>query len=107
MSSQDQDPGTARRRAEILNALGLHLRPADKFVRLAHQFQSEIRVFLNDREINGKSILDLTTLAAERGSVLELVARGADAEAAVDALAALILARFHEDDDGQSVEQSP
>ena len=96
-----QDPHqVARRQVEITNALGLHLRPADKFVRLAHQFQSEIRVFHEGSEINGKSILDLTTLAAECGTLLNLEARGPDAEAAVDALAELVLARFHESEEG-------
>ncbi|HEY2159516.1 MAG TPA: HPr family phosphocarrier protein [Isosphaeraceae bacterium] len=101
-----QDPPTARRRVEILNALGLHLRPADKFVRLAHQFASEIRVVYNGQETDGKSILALSTLAAERGAVLEVVARGPDAVAAVAALADLVAARFFEDDEGQSVERA-
>jgi phosphocarrier protein len=99
--SQDPDPlQIACRQVEITNALGLHLRPADKFVRLAHQFRSEIRVSHEGNQINGKSILDLTTLAAECGTILELEARGPDAEAAVEALAELILARFHETDEG-------
>src|SRR3954470_10889658 len=94
------DPQVARRQVEITNALGLHLRPADKFVRVAHRFQSEIRVYHEGHEINGKSILDLTTLAAECGTLLNLEARGPDAEAAIEALAELILARFHENDEG-------
>jgi phosphocarrier protein len=95
-------PPAARRQVEILNALGLHLRPADKFVGLAHQFQAEIKVIHQGREFNGKSILDLTSLAAECGSRLEIEAHGPDAEAAVDALAGLIAARFHEDDEGNA-----
>jgi phosphocarrier protein HPr len=97
-----QDPlQVARRQVEISNALGLHLRPADKFVRLAQKYQSEIRVRHEGKESNGKSILDLTTLAAECGTMLDLEARGPDAEAAVDALAELILARFYETEEGQ------
>ena len=95
------DLQVARRQVEITNALGLHLRPADKFVRLASRFQSEIRVSSDGQEINGKSILDLTTLAAECGTRLDLEARGPDAEAAVDALSELVLARFYETDEGQ------
>jgi phosphocarrier protein len=101
-----QDPRTARRRVEIRNALGLHLRPADKFVRLAHQFQSDVRVAFNGQESDGKSILALSTLAAEQGTVLEITANGPDAEAAVAALADLVAARFYEDDEGQSVERA-
>jgi phosphocarrier protein HPr len=99
-----QDSQVARRQVEITNEYGLHLRPADKFVKLAHQFQAEIRVKYKGNEFNGKSILDLTTLAAECGSLLELEARGADAEEAVAALAELVLAEFHEieEDDAQA-----
>ena len=101
-----QDPHTARRRAEILNGLGLHLRPAAKFVELANRFASEVRIVHNGEEIDGKSVISLATLAAERGTVLEIVTRGADAEAAVAALTDLVAARFYEDDDGQSVERA-
>ena len=94
------DPPVVRRQVEILNSLGLHMRPADKFVKLALQFQSEIRVTHNGNEFNGKSILDLTSVAAECGTRLELEARGPDAAEAIAALAELVAARFHEDDEG-------
>ena len=70
------DTTVARRQVEITNSLGLHLRPADKFVKLAVAYQSDIRVHYNGNQFNGKSILDLTTLAAECGTRLELEARG-------------------------------
>jgi len=94
------DSPVVRRQVEILNSLGLHMRPADKFVKLALQFQSEIRVTYNGNEFNGKSILDLTSVGAECGTRLQLEARGSDAPEAVAALAELIAARFHEDDEG-------
>ena len=84
------DTTVARRQVEITNSLGLHLRPADKFVKLALRYQAEIRVHYNGNQFNGKSILDLTTLAAECGTRLELEARGPDAEAAIEALADLV-----------------
>ena len=87
----------ARRQVKITNALGLHLRPADKFVKLAMQFQSEIRVHYNGNVYNGKSILGLTTLAAECGTCLDLEASGSDAAEAIDALAELVRAQFYED----------
>jgi len=96
-----QDPPVARRQVEIINSLGLHMRPADKFVKLALQYQSEIRVLHNGTVFNGKSILDLTSLAAERGTRLDLEARGADAESAIAALAELVSAGFHETEDNE------
>jgi phosphocarrier protein HPr len=102
-----QDSHVARRQVEITNEYGLHLRPADKFVRLAHQFQAEIRIFYLGKEYNGKSILELTTLAAEFGSKLELEARGVDAEAAVAALAELVLADFHDAEEGSAEQPGP
>jgi phosphotransferase system HPr (HPr) family protein len=97
----------ARRQVEILNSLGLHMRPANKFVELALQFQAEVRVHYNGNEFNGKSILDLTSLAAECGTVLDLEARGPDAAAALEALAGLVRARFLEDENGDSIDAQP
>ena len=58
-----------RRQVIIVNELGLHLRPADKFVRLANRFaDTEIRVHFKGHDYNGKSLLELTMLAAECGS---------------------------------------
>jgi phosphocarrier protein HPr len=94
------DSSVVRQQVEILNSLGLHMRPADKFVKLALRFKSEIRVTHNGNEFNGKSILDLTSVGAECGTQLQLEARGPDAAEAITALAELVAARFHEDDEG-------
>jgi phosphocarrier protein len=86
----------ASRQIEITNPLGLHMRPANVFVRLAHTFRSDVRVLHNGHSINGKSILDLTSLAALQGTRLVIEARGDDAEAAVSALVELVETKFHE-----------
>jgi phosphocarrier protein HPr len=98
------DTTVAHRQVEITNGLGLHVRPAMKFVEVASRFQSEVRVRHNNNEFNGKSLLELTMMAAERGTRLELEARGPDAMAAVEALAELVSARFYEDDDGEPID---
>lgn len=95
-----QDSPVVRQQVELTNSYGLHLGPAGKFVKLASRFQSEIRVIYNGTEINGKSILDLTLLAAECGTRLDLEARGPDASEAIDALTKLVLAEFHEEGEG-------
>ena len=99
-----QDIQVVRSEVKITNPLGLHLRPADKFVKLASSFpETEVKVRLRDgdRESNGKSILDLAMLAAECDTVLELEARGPQAAEAIKALAELVQAKFHEGDDGE------
>jgi phosphocarrier protein len=98
MPGDDAVP-TVRRPVVILNALGLHLRPAGRFVDLARRFAAEIRVHRDGLCVDGKSILDLAMLAAGCGTRLELEARGTDAEAALAALADLVAARFHEGDE--------
>ncbi|MHB1561523.1 MAG: HPr family phosphocarrier protein [Isosphaeraceae bacterium] len=102
-----EDTTVARRQVKITNRLGLHVRPAMKFVELASRFPCEVRVRHNDNEFNGKSLLELTMMAAECGTRLELVARGPDALAAIEALAELVSARFYEDEDGEPVEAAP
>ena len=93
------DHHVARRTIRIRNSLGLHMRAAGSFVRLANSFQSAISVSHDGNMVDGKSVLDLMTLGAGCGTVLALETRGHDAEDAVAALAALISAQFHESDE--------
>ena len=85
------------RQVTIVNKLGLHARAAAKFVRLANQFDADIRVLKNGMEAAGDSILDLMMLHAPIGTELELRASGTAATEAIDALTALIANRFDED----------
>lgn len=89
----------ARRRVQIINAYGLHVRPATKFVKLAQSFRSQMRVGHEGRAVDGKSLLDMTGLAAECGTMLDLAAEGPDAEAELAALADLVAAGFHMSDE--------
>ena len=85
-----------RQSVTLVNSQGLHLRPADSFVRLACQFSSEIRVSKEGQTVDGKSILAIVTLAAEQGSQLEIEALGTDAKPAIDALVSLVEKGFSE-----------
>jgi phosphocarrier protein len=86
-----------RRAIEIVNAMGLHLRAAQRFAELAQRYRAEVWVHRKDQTVDGKSVLDLLTLAAECGTRLDLEARGADAEAVLAALAALVKQGFADD----------
>ena len=86
----------AQRTVKIINESGLHARPCHAVVQLALTFQAELRVRFASLDVNGKSILELMTLAAGRGEELELIAEGPDEDALLDALGALIAAGFEE-----------
>jgi phosphocarrier protein len=81
----------------VVNQLGMHARAAAKFVHLAARFQSRVRVERHGREMDGKSIMGLLLLAAARGTIITISADGADEQAAVEALVALVQSGFGED----------
>ncbi len=76
---------------------GLHLGPSSQIVQLAQKFKSEVLIRKGDRTVDGKSMLDLLTLAAEHGTVLQLEARGDDAAQALEAVASLFDRNFVSD----------
>ena len=80
----------------INNKLGLHARASAKLTKLAGSFQSEVFMARNDRRVNAKSIMGVMMLAAGLGSVVEIEVSGADEQAAMDALLALIDDKFGE-----------
>ena len=81
----------------IQNKFGLHARPSASFVQTASRFRSEIRVEKDGQVADGKSILDLMTLAAAFGTFITIKADGEDAQEALWALGTLIDGRFGED----------
>jgi phosphocarrier protein HPr len=82
----------------IRNEQGLHARPAEQFVRLAMKFESKIEIVREGHRVEAKSIMDLLTLGAAKGTELTLEAEGSDAQAAVDALAQLVESGFPRED---------
>lgn len=75
---------------EIKNAEGLHMRPAMQFVDIANRFDSNITVSNGETNIDGKSIMQISMLAATCGTKLKVRAEGPDAREAVDALRELV-----------------
>ncbi len=80
----------------IQNELGLHLRAAAAFVKLAERFTSEVTLSRDGNLANGKSIIAIVTLAASQGTSVRIAAEGPDADAAVGALVDLIRKGFGE-----------
>lgn len=82
---------------EITNKRGLHARASSKFATLAGQFAgANVRVAKDGEDVCGDSIMDLMMLAAGIGSSVEISAEGENADAALDALEALMADKFGE-----------
>ena len=79
-----------RREIEITNKLGLHARASAKLTQIASRHGCEVWLERNGRRINAKSIMGVMMLAAAKGSVIIIETEGADADAAMTALGALI-----------------
>jgi PTS hybrid protein len=95
-SEKAEEPGNAgdsiTGATELVNASGLHARPAAEFVRLASTFDAQITI----NGVDAKSLLRIMSLGLGRGKSVGLAATGPDARAAIDALTALIDSGFGE-----------
>jgi len=87
-----------RSQVTIVNKLGLHARAASKLVNCASSFTAEIWLQRGEREINGKSIMGVLTLAAAKGTVLAVRAEGVDEKLALESIQQLIEDRFGEEE---------
>ena len=85
------------RNATIANRRGLHARAAAKFVKLAGLYNATMLVSHRGTEVSGLSIMGLMMLAAAPGCTIEIKTRGPQGQEAIDALIALVEAKFDED----------
>jgi len=82
--------------ATISNKLGLHARASAKLTKLAGSFACDVFMARGDRRVNAKSIMGVMMLAAGIGSTVDIETSGADEQAAMDAILALINDKFGE-----------
>ena len=87
----------AVRSVEIVNERGLHARASAKFVKLSGEFDAEVTVSRDGQTVDARSIMGLMMLAAGIGSTIDIEAEGDEAQVAVDALCALVAAKFDEE----------
>ena len=83
-------------RTNISNKLGLHARASAKLTKLAGSFPCEVWMSKGERRVNAKSIMGVMMLAAGIGSTVDIETDGAQEQAAMDALLALIADKFGE-----------
>ena len=91
------DPLSRLARLTLINKQGLHARAAAALVRALSGLDAQVLVSWEGRKVNGRSMLDLMTLGAPRGSVLEVQISGTDADAALAALTRVVENRFYEE----------
>jgi len=87
---------TVSREVVVANSQGLHARPADLLAREARRWQSRIELVAESQRVDGKSILEVLTLAAEAGTRLVVEATGPDAREALEAIGSLFDRNFNE-----------
>ena len=75
---------------QLTNSIGLHAKPASKFLRTANQFNSEVTLIKDEREFNGKSIISILAMAANKNSSLTIRCEGEDEKEALECLTELV-----------------
>jgi len=90
-------PMALRRCVRITNSRGLHARAAAKLVSVAERFSSSVNVSRDGETVPACSIMGLMMLGAGVGSEITIDADGWDAKEALEAVAGLVEAGFHED----------
>ena len=75
---------------EIKNTDGLHMRPAMQFVDIASQFDCDVTVSNDENDVDGKSIMQMSMLAATVGTRLKIKTQGPGAQEAIEALRRLV-----------------
>jgi phosphocarrier protein HPr len=86
------------RTVKVANKLGLHARPAAMLVTVAARYESEVFLTKDSLRVNGKSIMGVMMLAAERGSELTIEVNGPDEEKALEEIVRVVESGFGEND---------
>ena len=81
----------------IINKRGLHARASAKFVQLVEKFEAEVWVTRGGETVGGTSIMGLMMLSAAPGTTILVSAKGPQAQAALDAITALVADKFNEE----------
>ena len=86
-----------KREITIINELGIHARPAGMIANTSSRFVCDIKLVKDGMEVNAKSIMGIMTLAAGKGCLIEVTAKGKDEADAVKAIEDLFTRKFDED----------
>ncbi len=92
------DQAKTTRTVVVTNRAGLHLRAALQIFQLVREFSVEIELVVDRQRAKATDMLQIVALGASQGTEVTLEAAGPEADAALDALASLFAAGFHEED---------
>jgi len=81
----------------LINSVGLHARPAAFFVKTAQEYTSDIIIECNNKSADGKSLLDILTLGAVKGTTIKIITNGIDEDESIKKLVAIIEAGLGEE----------
>jgi phosphocarrier protein HPr len=90
-------PDAISRELLIINKRGLHARASAKFVQMVERFEADVWVTRGGETVGGNSIMGLMMLSASPGTTILVSAKGPEAQAALDAIAALVADKFNEE----------
>jgi phosphocarrier protein len=90
-------PDAISRELLIINKRGLHARASAKFVQMVERFEADVWVTRGSETVGGTSIMGLMMLSASPGTTILVSAKGPEAQAALDAIAALVADKFNEE----------
>lgn len=82
----------SERKVLLANEVGLHARPAAKFVQMAAKFKSRVQVIKGEIEADAKSITSILFLDAKKGEEIIIRTEGEDSTLALEALVELVKA---------------
>ncbi|HIZ56362.1 MAG TPA: HPr family phosphocarrier protein [Firmicutes bacterium] len=75
---------------QVINPMGMHMRPAQLFIKTITPFACDVTILANGQEINAKSIMNLMAACIKQGTEIEIQCNGADEEAALKAAVELV-----------------
>ncbi len=94
---QQVAPGEYEATIVITNELGLHARPAALVAKAAQRFSSDVTLVSDNKQADAKSILDILSLAAVKGTSLTVRGKGPDAHDCIKTIAELVRVQFQEE----------
>lgn len=78
------------KKVQVINKQGFHMRPANDFVREMAKFKSDIHLVLDEKDVNGKSIMNIMAACIKCGSEIEVRCEGEDEQAMLNKAVELI-----------------